>query len=469
MDAFTWLLIGVAAVAAIGISYMTGLLHKFLRYIYGDFTPAERRKFVLYGGLFFFIIGIYWSLRCVKDAIFNTFIGSDFTWQAKLWSVAIVFPLVIGYSYLVDKFPRHRLFYSMAILYSALFLGLAYMLSSGDYGMCAPTETRCKWFGWISYLLIESYGSLMPALFYSFMADTTTPESGKKGFFITATFAQLGAIIGSGVVATQSVNLGVPVLVAIAGACILFVIPSVAYINHSIPKSELTGYQAKGGAASKKTTGFVEGIKLMASQPYLLGIFVVVAGFEMVATIFDLQFKILIARATTGSGEYAAVSGEFGVTVSVIALVSLLLGLGKIGRKIGLKLSLALVPVFMLAMTATMFVWPALGVAFWVVALSKALNYALGQPSKEQLFIPTSSDAKYKSKAWVDMFGSRSSKAAGSLVKGSSKMLTKFAGAMASDLFLGATSIAVCIGWFFVTLFLGKTHKRAVEHNEIVC
>jgi AAA family ATP:ADP antiporter len=120
-------------------------------------------------------------------------------------------------------------------------------------------------------------------------------------------------------------------------------------------------------------------------------------------------------------------------------------------------------------MTATMFFWPVLGVAFWVMAISKGINYALGQPSKEQLFIPTSKDAKYKSKAWIDMFGSRSAKAAGSAFKGGSKALAKLFGAAASDLFLGATSVAVCIGWFFVTLFLGRKHKQAVEHNEVVC
>lgn len=469
MEAFTMLLIGIAGVVALGLLYMTGLLQKFLRYIYGDFTPAERKKFVLYGSLFFFIIGIYWSLRCVKDSIFNAFIGSEHTWLAKILSLVVVFPLVIGYSYLVDMFPRHRLFYAMAIIYSAVFIGLAFLLNSSTMGICAPGDTQCKWIGWVSYLLIESYGSLVPALFYSFMADTTTPEAGKKGFFVTASFAQLGAILGSGVVATQSIALGVPLLVGIAGACILIVLPVVFYINRSIPKAELAGYQAKGSGPEKKSSGFVEGLKLMLSKPYLLGIFVVVAGFEVVTTILDLQFKILIAQSTTGAGEFAAVAGEFGVWVSLVALASLLLGIGNIGRKIGLKLSLALVPLVMILMTLIMYISPVLSVAFWVVVIAKAVNYALGQPSKEQLFIPTTKEAKYKSKAWVDMFGSRSSKATGSALKGASNAVSKAFGAAASSAFLSTASILLCVGWFFVTLFLGKKHKHAVENNEVVC
>lgn len=470
MEAFTSLIAVAVGAVVLGILYMMGYLGKILRYIYGDFTPTERNKFLLYGSLFFFIIGNYWALRCVKDSIFNAFIGSDYTWQAKILSLIVVFPLVIAYSYLVDIFPRHRLFYAMAVIYAALFFGMSVLLGHGTYGICAPGDTQCKWIGWVSYILIESYGSLLPALFYSFMADTTTPESGKKGFFVTASFAQFGAILGSGLIATQSEFLGVPFLVRIASFATLFIVPMVAYINHAIPKSELAGYQAKGGAAQKKAaTGFTDGIKLIFSQPYLLGVFIVIAAFETVATIFDLQFKILIAREMSSANSYAAFSGEFGVWVSVLALASLLLGIGNIGRKIGLKLSLALMPVLMLINTVVMFVSPVLSIAFWVMVFSKGVNYALGQPSKEQLFIPTTKDAKYKSKAWIDMFGSRSSKAAGAGFKGLSNGISHAAGAMAALSFLGVTSVAICLGWFFTTLYLGKKHKHAVENNEVVC
>ena len=45
---------------------------------------------------------------------------------------------------------------------------------------------------------------------------------------------------------------------------------------------------------------------------------------------------------------------------------------------------------------------------------SKAINYALNSPSMKQLYIPTTKDVRYKSQAWIESFGSRGSKAAGS-------------------------------------------------------
>ncbi|MBN2267170.1 MAG: hypothetical protein JW725_02395 [Candidatus Babeliaceae bacterium] len=475
MSMYLWALL--AAIPVVGILYATGLLQKLFRLIYGDFEPAERNKFLLYGTLFFFIIGIYWSLRCVKDAIFSSFIGADYIWQAKILSMFVVFPIVILYSYLVDLFPRHRLFYALSVIYSTLFVGLSWFLTNESYGVYAPQGARWRLLGWVSYIVIESFGSLLPALFYSFMADTTTPESGKKGFFITATFAQVGAIIGSGVVAVRSACWGVPFCVRLAGFAVLAIIPVVAFINWAIPKAALAGYQAKGEEKTK--AGFWEGVRLLVTQPYLLGIFVVVFSFEAVVTIMDLQFKIFIGQATKagGASAFAGIAGGFGTMVSTVALISLLLGIGNIGRKIGIRLSLALIPVLIAGGVVLMYFASgspqALWYAFWVCVFAKAINYALGQPSKEQLYIPTSKDAKYKSKALLEMFGGRSSKASGAAVMGLKQWMDKasaLAGSVGHGLFfITAASLGVCAFWFAVALYLGKRNRQAVERNEVVC
>lgn len=478
----------LAVVVGVVVAYISGLFERPFRFIYGDLTRNEASKFLLYGVLLLLIIGIYWELRCVKDAIFNAFIGSKETGWAKLLSLAVVFPLVIGYSYLVDLFPRQRLFYAIAAVYAACFFALALLLNNESFGMAAPKADQWQMLGWISYVMIESFGTLVVSLFYAFMADTTTPEAGKKGYFITATFAQVGAILGSKLVATQAKCYGVPYLMTIASALILLIPALVYFILWYLPKDELAGYQAKAtgahgtvATAKKEKPGFVDGLKLMFSEKYLFAIFFIICAFEIIATVFDLQFKILIAEFAKGDNSvYAAYSGEFGVTLSLLALYSLLLGLGKIGRKIGIMLSLALMPLLMgvniFIMTGAFMGWfsflPVLTVVFWIQVISKGINYALGQPSKEQLFIPTSKEAKYKSKAWVDMFGSRFSKASGSGIKIFEQNMMEwgyFATVGASTAFLMGSSAVICAVWFFVALYAGRTNREAVAKNEIVC
>ncbi len=371
--------------------------------------------------------------------------------------------MIAGYSYLVDLFPRHRLFYAMAALYTALFLGLWFFVKSPEFGMSAPQDHRWKLLGWIAYVIIDSFGSLMVVLFYSFMADTTTPEEGKKGFFITTTFAQIGDIIGSLTVAKISHIVGVENLYLVAAVATAICIPiMVRFILWFIPKEEFVGYQTK--VAVESTTGFVEGIRLILSQPYLMGIFVVVSVFEVVATIFDLQFKVLIADYAQGDAAvYAAYTGKFGAYVGALALVSILFGVGNFGRKIGLMFSLMIMPLLMMVNLGIMTISSTLNVAFWVLVFSRGLNYAFGQPAKEQLYIPTSRDAKYKSKAWIDTFGSRFSKAFGSGIMG-----LKF-GLGASMMLVSGLAFSLCIAWCATAFYVGRRHKHAIERDEVVC
>lgn len=476
----------MAVVLGVIVGYLTGILERPFRFLYGDMTRNEAIKFVLYGTLIMLIVGIYWEVRCVKDSIFDNFIGSAETAWAKVLSLIVVFPLVICYSYLIDIFSRKNLFYVISFIYAGAFLIMSYLLNSETFGMLAPKANRWALLGWITYVIIESFGTLVVALFYAFMADTTTPELGKKGYFITATLAQVGAILGSSLVKNCSVSQGVPKLVGIAGSLILLIPVLVWFIMWYLPKSEFVGYQAKGHVEKKQKPGFVEGFKLMFSQPYLFAIFFIVCGFEIIVTIFDLQFKILISEYAQGNASaFAAVSGEFGVALSMLALYSLLFGLGKIGRKIGITRSLALMPILIginiFVMTAAYLGWLnwlaagsttfLLTVVFWVQVVSKGINYALGQPSKEQLYIPTSKEAKYKSKGWIEMFGSRGSKATGAGIKIVQKdvIVKMFGAGMASTIFLMGISSVIAVMWFFFALYAGKANAHAVEHDEIVC
>lgn len=484
----------IAIVVGIALAYITGIMERPFRYIYGDMTKAEAKKFLLYGALLFLIIGIYWELRCVKDSIFTAFVSAKSIGWAKIVSLVVVFPLVIGYSWLIDKFSRKHLFYVIAAIYASFFFVMAFLINNEAFGLHAAKENRWALLGWICYVMIESFGTLVVSLFYSFMADTTTPEAGKKAYFITATFAQIGAVLGSYLVQTQSECYGVPTLMTVGGFLTLLIPCFVWFILWVTPKHELEGYQAKASehdAQKKSKPGFVESLKLIVSQPYLLSILFITCAFEIIVTVFDLQFKILIAEfAGDNASKFAGYAGSFGVSMGMLGLYSLLLGLGKVGRKIGITMSLVLMSIIVgvniVIMTGAFMGWLSfLGAVFgisaatlpltivtWVQVASKGVNYALGQPSKEQLFIPTSKDAKYKSKGWIDMFGSRFSKASGSGIQIAQQSLTEWgvlATLGASTAFLMGTSFIVCVIWFFVAIYAGKTNQKAVDRNEIVC
>src|ERR1700722_16851563 len=129
------------------------------RTMFGQFTKEELKKFLLLGGTFIFLIGVYWTLRPMKDSIFMSMVGKDNIPWAKLVSLCVLFPLVIIYSKLVDKFPRHRMLYVMAFLYAVATILFAFLLMHPTLGLPNKAVESSRIVGWAWYVFVESYGS----------------------------------------------------------------------------------------------------------------------------------------------------------------------------------------------------------------------------------------------------------------------------------------------------------------------
>jgi AAA family ATP:ADP antiporter len=85
-------------------------------------------------------------------------------------------------------------------------------------------------------------------------------------------------------------------------------------------------------------------------------------------------------------------------------------------KRFGLTNTLIAFPVLMLVCTVLVWVSPSLWTVFAVMMVIKGMTYALQNPTKEILYQMTSTSIKFKCKSWIDTFGQRSSKAAGSLI-----------------------------------------------------
>lgn len=175
------------------------MLAATVKYFYPDLKKEETKKFGLLGLTFFLIIGAYWLLRLLKDTIFFKIafpvtlgweIGQGRLFQptAKLLSPLVVFILVLVYSKMVDLFKRHTLFYILCSFYAALFgcISVALVLRN-LYGDVFLGKYLLGLLGWVSYFAIESFGSLIAALFWSFTNSVTDSGSAKRGYpFIIA-------------------------------------------------------------------------------------------------------------------------------------------------------------------------------------------------------------------------------------------------------------------------------------------
>lgn len=440
--------------------------------LWGKFKDrGEIKKFAFLAIIFGCIIGVYWGLRPLKDGIFANIVGMDWQPLAKILSLFLITPLVIVYSKLVDKYPRNKVFYILMAIYgtTALLFMLAFMHKS--IGLANTVESPYRIIGWLWYVYVESFGSLIVALFWAFTSDISQPDEAKRGFPIIALLGQTGNVLGPWIF--RATRFGFKTSAPVVGmlGIVVFIIGLLLWLFIKVtPEDHMVGYEAaeKEKELEKKEhkePGFLDGLKLLLQHGYLLGIAAIIMFFEIIVTMLDFFFKITAKKAFPFETEFSAYLADYGVWTGIVATTCVILGINSIQRKLGMRASLILLPILVGAAVITLRVSPILSIAFWVMVFSKAVNYALNQPTLKQLYIPTSKDAKYKSQAWIEMFGSRGSKAIGSGIN----FIRKLIGPNVYVLLSATVSLGLVGVWLFVAVYIANKYDKAIENNEIVC
>ncbi len=445
--------------------------------LWGKFENREEViKFVSLGFIFMLIIGTYWAFRPMKDSIFNTIVGFK-EWQpvAKWLSIAISFPLLFIYAKLIDRFPRHKVFYMITIFYGLLGVFFTWAFMNPEIGLANTVASPTRLIGWAWYLYVESFGSLIVALFWAIASDITMPDAAKRGFPLIVLIGQMGNIVGPYYLRAK--RLGFENSAPLVGicACFIFAMTGLMWLfMHLMPKSQLVGYHS-GEEESMEEPTFFEGLKLLLTRGYLAAIFLIVSIYEVVITVLDYLFKSTYTSqmveqgvpkhlAEAMFGEYLA---DYAVWVGIIAFGSVLFGINNIQRRMGMTASLVATPILTAGLVLTVWYNPSnVYILSWVMVIAKAVNYALNGPTIKQLYIPTSKEAKYKAQSWIEMFGSRSSKGIGSYVN---TFRAKLGTVGAFVNFTSVISLALIGGWLLVVVYAATMYNKAIKEKRVVC
>ena len=460
---------------------------RFFRWLckfnFGNFEREEFKKFIRMGLIFSLIVGVYWTLRPLKDSIFIQLVGKFQLPFAKTLSVLALLPFVMFYTRLLGKHSKEKMLVILPAFYgtSILCFSLLILISQAPSEVIANRSfillLGTKALGYVFYLFVESFGSLVFALFWAFAADSTDPHQAKRGFPFVYAIGQLG-----GIILPYTIG-GLPHRLccktdALSMVCLavltLLIIPLVRYFLQKTPTALLKSYQGKNEKidTEKKETGFLEGLKILLKNRYLLCIFAVNFIYEVVVTIFDFNFKISASSHFSG----VALSNYLSIyasSVNIVSLSCLVLGISNITRFLGIGTALAAMPIIVGCALLGFLSLDSLSFLFALMVGSKAINYALNGPALKQLYIPTTPDVKFKAQAWIETFGSRLSKQTGSMFNMSLAPLQSAFGTIAGKshylMLSGILCFPLLVFWLFVALFLGNSYRKAIRQNKLIC
>lgn len=452
------------------------MLKRIATALWGKFESSDEiKKFGLLALIFGLIIAVYWGMRPIKDSIFAAIVGFNYQPKAKFLSLFVSFPLVMLYGKLIDRYPRQRVFYGLTIFYGILALCFAFGFMHPTIGLANVVKDPSRWIGWAWYVYVESFGSLVVALFWAFTTDITDTQSAQRGFPLIALFGQMGNIFGPMFLKAKRYGLSNSApIVGVIGLMIFLIGILLWVFTQVVPASQMSGYHAADGEEKHSEPGLLEGLKLLIKNGYLFGIFLVIFFYEVILTIFDFHFKSAVQKVYPMEADNAAYLSDYAVWVGIVATACVFLGINNIQRHLGMRASLILLPLLIATAVGTLWLYPtAINIAFWIMVFSKAINYALNQPTLKQLYIPTTKDAKYKAQAWIEMFGSRGSKAAGSMVNDFKGTLEVSMGEVAgAATFITMTTMAsggMIVVWLFVAIYVAKKYTNAVNNKQVVC
>jgi len=459
--------------------------NRIFKKLYGDLEADEVRRILTLASTLFFMIGGYWLLRSLKDTVLTAICGVEYIPKAKMVSVFVVLGVVFIYNKFVDWYPKHKLFYIFGMFYFALFATISMLLRHPTIGLANQIPSPYRMLGWISYCSIESFGSVMVSLFWSFVNSSTSLESAKASYGFLVAAAQVGSILGPTVV-TYSSTIGIPNCYFI-GACSMLLLQFTMYIYVSIYGTGSSD-EEEGPKKKKEKAGVMEGIYLFIEHNYIKGIFAISCLFMVEVTIVDYTMKVLakdfysmeypcqpggecwdvtsdtaVGLSQDAQEGLATFMGLFGQATNTLSFLFSLLGTSAVIRTLGLRLTLLLFPSMMLIVIIVVRMVPTLWVVFGAMMLLKGFSYALNNPTKEILYQPTSSAVKFKAKSWIDIFGARGSKALGSLV-------TNAFSNSAEDLVNNGSIVAMTVATFLIfnARFMGQKFDEYMESGYIV-
>ncbi len=448
-----------------------------------------KKKFhlkVLYLSLTFLFMSaclVVW--RPLKLSIFSKMIGPELFPVAKLYSLLILIPLIIGYSKLVDFLRRHQLLYVYTILHACGGLLFFYLFSHPVYGISNTEVSPDRITGWIFYTFMESFDAFFATVFWAFADSVNNPKDAKHSYGIFVSGSKIGGLVTAFLLyitlsytseATQTYML--PYCMLIGSLLLLCAALCIFLLVHNVSDDYMHGYEqayqletgkekikeAKDYSFKKAFLSSFEGLFIIIKNSYVLGIFSLILFYETM--IVMLEFIVALNANTTHKsvGSLTAFYALYYCLMNGIGLVISLFGTTPLLRLIGIRASLFLFPFLCVAFFTIALIVPHSSIIFALFVLLRAFNYALNHPTREILYIPTTKDIKFKAKTWTDAFGSRIAKAFGSTINMYLKTIP-----LTLSLFITiCLSLGLSSLWIIITYFLGKTAQEAIDKEHVI-
>lgn len=408
-----------------------------------DVEPNELKATLISTLFVFVLMASYYILRPVRDAMASDWSDTEvsFLWDINFFVSA---GIVAVYGFAVSRVKLRTIVPAMygffAISFVAFYFGVAAL---SDRALVDK----------VFYLWVSVFALFHVSVFWTLMASTFSKDQAKRLFAIIGAGASAGALIGPAVPALFAGTLGTDTLMLIASLGLMFVIPLVFYLYHL--KSTELGNTDLVADTSKAIMGgnWWHGFQAFITNPYLLGIGAFILLYVFIGSFVYFEQKNLLADYARD--ERTQILGSIDWIVNLLTFGLAFFVSGRIVRRLGMSVGLALMPVLICVGLLILAFAPILTVLLALQVFRRGGNYGLTRPAREMLFTQVSDEDRFKAKPVIDIVVYRG----GDAISG-----TLFA-LLTDGIGLGLAAVAlvgsgIAAAWAWVGVKLGRVFDR---------
>jgi AAA family ATP:ADP antiporter len=438
-----------------------------------NFRTGELPLAALAALFYFCVLCGYFFLRPVREAMGVSRGMDDLRWLFIGTSVfSLVFVLLFGG--VVSRLDR-RSFIPIGYLFVIVCLGgfaallIADGLAGGGLIGTDAETTTARVVGYTFYIWLSVINLFVNSLFWAFMVDVFSVDQGKRMFAFIGIGGTLGAIVGGSatkVVSGMTESVYLPAGLMLTGAAFFgCAIALMLMLDRMAIRSEHSRLSVGSMAATEPPRreaiggGFADGLKAVATSPYLLGI----AGFIVLMAIsntliYFTQANVILDNTDTFSQRVGGFA-QFDMLAQIATLFTQIFITTQIIRRLGVGWTLTILPLVTVAGFAVLAIWPVYGVMAIFQALHRATRYAVTRPARETLFSVVPAADKYKAKPLIDVFLYRGGDVAGAAIDGTMRL---FGLGLAG---IAAATVPFAALWCVLCVTLGRHQQRLADEQ----
>jgi ATP:ADP antiporter, AAA family len=355
--------------------------------------PHERRALALAFACNFMLLGSYYILRPIRDAM-STVLGVEQLPNVYIGTLLLTILATPVFAWLTDTFKVSRVLPGVFVFMIVNLLGFFAWMNAVPMNN-GLAVTFYWWFSVVNLFMIS--------VFFSLIVDTFTPAQASRFLPVIAAGGSLGAIAGPAVASVFATRVGPGGLLLMAAAGLAVVVVLVLALIREKRRLQAAHAETQASTLDHRLSGTLfDGFRATFTSSYLANQALFIMLMTWIATIGYFLQTEMIARAFAGLAARTQALADIDFVVNLCSAIVAMFGVSRFIGRFGVTGGLIVNPFLMVISFVLMALSPTLLMLQAMQALRRVSQYAIARPCREICFTVVDQESRYKAKNFID-------------------------------------------------------------------